>query len=62
MSIHRFHTFRDAVLCDLDVATRMLAEDPKLVLLRNSIGETAMHFLAIENHRCSRRLVDRAWR
>jgi ankyrin repeat protein len=47
----RFQIFRDAACSDLQVAAGLLAEDPKMVLLRNGIGETAMHFLAVEDHR-----------
>ncbi|MEP6667564.1 MAG: ankyrin repeat domain-containing protein [Chthoniobacter sp.] len=45
----RFYTFRDAARSDLQVAADMLADDPKIIRLRNGIGETALHFLAVEN-------------
>ena len=45
----RFHNFCEAAFSDRPVATSLLAEDPKIVFLRNAIGETAMHFLALEN-------------
>jgi ankyrin repeat protein len=45
----RFYTFRDATRSDLQVAAAMLADDPRIIRLRNGIGETAMHFLAVEN-------------
>jgi ankyrin repeat protein len=45
----RFYAFRDAVRSDLRTAAEMLPSDPGILRLRNSIGETAMHFLAVEN-------------
>ena len=49
----RFYAFRDAVWCDKAEAARLLAEDPSLIAVRNSIGETVMHYLAVENERAS---------
>jgi ankyrin repeat protein len=45
----RFYAFRDIVRSDLAAAAAMLAADPELVRLRNELGETAMHYLAVEN-------------
>ena len=45
----RFYPFRDAVRSDLQVAAAMLADDPRIIHLRNGIGETTLHFLAVEN-------------
>ena len=49
----RFYAFRDAAFYDKAEAARMLAEDPSLVGVKNSIGETAMHYLAVENELAS---------
>jgi ankyrin repeat protein len=45
----RFYSFRDTVGSDLAAAAAMLAADPELIRLRNEIGETALHYLAVEN-------------
>lgn len=45
----RFHAFRDAVASDLKTAVKMLAEDSVVLRLRNELGETVMHFFAVEN-------------
>lgn len=45
----RFYAFRDTVRTNLPAAAEMLAADPEVIRLRNSIGETAMHYLAVEN-------------
>ncbi len=49
----RFYAFRDSVWCDKAGAARLLAEDPSLIAVRSSIGETVMHYLAVENERGS---------
>jgi ankyrin repeat protein len=45
----RFYRFRDAVYADIPAAERLLREDPTLLDARNGIGETALHYLAVEN-------------
>lgn len=45
----RFYAFRDTVRTNLQAAAEMLAADPEVIRLRNSIGETTMHYLAVEN-------------
>lgn len=45
-----WYTFRDAVAGrDPSAAEELLAGNPSLVTLRNGIGETVLHFLAVEN-------------
>ncbi|HEY3898375.1 MAG TPA: ankyrin repeat domain-containing protein [Chthoniobacter sp.] len=44
----RFHAFRDAVAANLEAAAEMLAQDAVVLRLRNELGETAMHFFAVE--------------
>ena len=46
----RFYTFRDCVRTNPKAAEEMLARSPDLVHLSNGIGETALHFLAVEDH------------
>jgi len=45
----RFYAIRNAAYADLDEASRLLASDPTLIHVENSIGETACHFLVVEN-------------
>jgi ankyrin repeat protein len=45
----RFHAFRDAVASNLETAAEILARDSVVLRLRNELGETAMHFFAVEN-------------
>jgi len=45
----RFNAFRDATFSDLQVAAEMLTDAPDVIRIRNGIGETALHFLAVEN-------------
>jgi ankyrin repeat protein len=45
----RFHAFREAVASNLEAAAEMLAKDSVVLRLRNELGETAMHFFAVEN-------------
>jgi ankyrin repeat protein len=45
----RFYEFRDAVFADRASAEKLLAKDPQLIAVRSSIGETAMHYLAVED-------------
>ncbi|MEI2742137.1 MAG: DUF4240 domain-containing protein [Candidatus Competibacter sp.] len=45
-----WYEFRDAVyMKDFSTAERLLHETPTLLQLKNSIGETVLHFLAVEN-------------
>ncbi len=44
-----FYELRDAVSSDRATAARLVASNPGIVHARNSIGETALHFLAVEN-------------
>ncbi|HSI15491.1 MAG TPA: ankyrin repeat domain-containing protein [Chthoniobacter sp.] len=46
----RFYTFRDSVQNNPKAAEEMLARNPDLIRLSNGIGETALHFLAVEDH------------
>lgn len=46
----RFYTFRDSVRNNPMAAEEMLTRAPELIRLCNGIGETALHFLAVENH------------
>jgi ankyrin repeat protein len=47
----RWYEFRDAVRRrQYDVAQRLLAGDRQILNLRSGIGETVLHFLAVENH------------
>ncbi|EDY16862.1 hypothetical protein CfE428DRAFT_5671 [Chthoniobacter flavus Ellin428] len=45
----RFYAFRDIVRSDLPGAAAILVADPEVIRLRNELGETAMHYLAVEN-------------
>lgn len=47
----RFYLLRNAAAAgDYETARRMIEQDPDIVAARNSIGETALHFLVVENH------------
>lgn len=45
----RFIQLRNACLTDLDEARRLVIADPGLLEARNGTGETALHWLAVEN-------------
>jgi len=45
----RFYEIRDAVFFDLETAKKLIAEDPTIVQSKNSLGETPLHFLVVEN-------------
>jgi ankyrin repeat protein len=45
----RFVQIRDAAFYDRDVAARLITEDRSILEARNGIGETALHFLVVEN-------------
>lgn len=45
-----WYEFRNAVYArEYELAEKLLASSPYLLTLRNSLGETALHFLAVEN-------------
>lgn len=46
-----WYELRDALyLMNLPLATNLLRREPSLLRLSNAIGETVLHFLAVENH------------
>jgi ankyrin repeat protein len=45
----RFYQLRNAVRADLEEAARIVAADPSIVQAKNSLGETALHYLVVEN-------------
>ena len=45
-----FYELRNAVFSDQDAAEKLVEENPAIVHARNSIGETALHYLAVENY------------
>jgi ankyrin repeat protein len=45
----RFYALTNATWSDLQEAERLVAADPSVVEARNSIGETAFHYLVVEN-------------
>ena len=45
----RFYELRNAAFMNLPLARKLIKEDPTIVAAKNSIGETALHFLAVEN-------------
>ena len=45
----RFYDLRDAACADLSLAAALIQADPTILDARNSIGETAFHFLVVEN-------------
>lgn len=49
----RFYAIRNAAFADREEAARLLAEDPTLIAVTNSIGETPLHFLVVEDDRPS---------
>lgn len=47
----RFNEFLEALwIMDIERVSRMLAEDQALLTIRSGIGETPLHYLAVENH------------
>lgn len=47
----RFNEFLEALwVMDLDRASTMLAATPDVLQMRSGIGETPLHYLAVENH------------
>ena len=47
--LDRFYRIRNAAYEDREKAARLIKEDPTILDARNGIGETALHFLAVEN-------------
>lgn len=45
----RFYHLRNAAFADLPLARKLIQDDPRIVSARNSLGETALHFLVVEN-------------
>ena len=45
----RFYALRNAVYSDREAARNLILDDPTAIDARNSIGETALHDLAVEN-------------
>jgi len=56
MSKEDFERLIRAVVDDKNAADRLVSSDPKIIEARNGIGETVLHYLAVEN-----RLNDVAW-
>jgi len=49
MSGEKFDKFIVLVVDDLASASKLLAEEPDLIYVKNGIGETVLHYLAVEN-------------
>ena len=45
----RFYQLRNAAYADRSAARELIANDASIVEAKNSIGETALHFLVVEN-------------
>lgn len=45
----KFYNIRNAFLTDLEAASAAVAADPGLLNARSGIGETVLHWLAVEN-------------
>lgn len=45
----RFYELRDLAFCDKVSAARLIAADKSVLEARSGIGETALHFLVVEN-------------
>ena len=46
----RFHSLCDAMFNDWGAAQALIEADPTIIESRSGIGETALHYLAVENH------------
>ncbi|PQV65341.1 Ankyrin repeat [Abditibacterium utsteinense] len=46
----RFYLLRDAMFGDWNTAEVLIAQDPTIIEARSSTGETALHYVAIEDH------------
>jgi ankyrin repeat protein len=49
MSKEKFDKFITVVINDLAIAEELLREEPDLICVKNGIGETVLHYLAVEN-------------
>jgi ankyrin repeat protein len=49
MSKEKFNKFITALVNDLAIAEELLREEPDLIYVKNGIGETVLHYLAVEN-------------
>lgn len=47
---YRFYSLRDAMFNNWEVAQALIEADPTIIEARSGIGETALHYLAVENH------------
>lgn len=56
MSKEDFEKLINAVVNDKSTADKLVSSDPKIIEAKNGIGETALHYLAVENQ-----LNDVAW-
>ncbi len=45
----RFYQIRDAACTNRGEAARLISTDPEIIHARNGLGETALHFLVVEN-------------
>ena len=45
----RFYELRNDASCDQHRARKLILYDPSIIEARNSLGETALHYLAVEN-------------
>lgn len=45
----RFYQFLNAVRTDLEEAARLIASDPSIINAMSGLGETALHYLVVEN-------------
>jgi len=45
----RFYQLRDSAYGDIETAKQLIAADPSILEARSGIGETALHFLVVEN-------------
>ena len=46
----RFYSLREAMFNDLQAAQTLIEQDPSIIEARSGIGETALHYLCVENH------------
>ncbi|WP_444946306.1 ankyrin repeat domain-containing protein [Microbulbifer sp. VTAC004] len=50
MSKENFDLLINAVMQDKSLAEKLISEDPEIVHAKNGIGETVLHYLAVEDH------------
>ena len=46
----RFYFLRDAIFNDWNIAQALVEQDATIIEARSGIGETALHYLCVENH------------